>query len=420
VWWQPSISARRRRDAAVRTGFRFRPPEVETPAELRWVASRAFGPPGGSAEDVAKPDPVGAVRVAERLELAPRIAARIDRARLTLELGEGAADRLMEGHRAAAASALAAEEICRRVAEVARAIDLPVVATKGAAMSLLGIGVLGARTACDVDLMTSSDGVHDLQGVLVEAGFREEPVRAAEQQLAPLHHATGLLVELHRMLRGVRIDGRRSATAADLVEHHLLDRAEGGPDNLYLPDRDVLLSHVMVHGIAQHGAAPRSYPLFRMVADVQDFDLDSRAWQRFLDRSWPWIGASVSRGEVTSAWQLARRFADGDGLVSILAEGAEPSLMLRHLIAGEFDPEYQRSLRVVHITDPLASSSRIRTLLGKVHSNLWQSRERLERLYGRPRSPAGYAGLRLRRLIDLVVQALDSLWAGWRLRRRGK
>jgi hypothetical protein len=128
----------------------------------------------------------------------------------------------------------------------------------------------------------------------------------------------------------------------------------------------------------------------------------------------------VSRGEVTSTWQLARRLADGDRLVSILAEGDEPALMLRPLIAGEFDPEYQRSLRIVHITDPLASSSRIRTLLGKVYSNLWQRREGLELLYGRPRSSAGHAGLRLRRLIDLSVQALDSLWAGWRVRRRGK
>lgn len=153
---------------------------------------------------------------------------------------------------------------------------------------------------------------------------------------------------------------------------------------------------------------------------IDTLELGSRGRQRFLDRPWAWIGASVSRAELTAVWQLARRLQSGESPAEILVADGGSSIMLRHLIAGEFDSEYRLSLRMVHILDPLASSSRIRTLLGKLRTNVWQRRERLDRLYGRPRSQVGYAGLRLWRLIDLAVQVADSLRVDWRVRRRGE
>jgi hypothetical protein len=157
-----------------------------------------------------------------------------------------------------------------------------------------------------------------------------------------------------------------------------------------------------------------------MVADVQDFELDVQAWQRFLERSRPWIGSDVSREEASAVWRLACRLGRGDTPESILSADDEPSLMLRHLIAGELDSEYQRSLRIRHLADPLVGSSRTRTLLRKIRTNLWLCSEELDSLYGRPMSPIGYAGLRLWRPIDLGLQAFASLRAGRRLRRRRK
>jgi hypothetical protein len=404
----------------MRSGVRFRPPRVDLSAELAWTLERAFGSSGTPSRH-PRQNPVAAADLAEQIDLMARVASRVDRSQLFDELGEAAANRFSEAHRRVVANAMATVAACRQVAGIAAVRGAPVVATKGAALRLLEIGTLGARPSCDVDLMTSEDALDRLQRLLIEAGYREEAIPTAEQQLAPLHHPSGLVVELHRMLRGVRVDGRSSATTDALMERRLLVPVEGGPDNLYVPSRDVLLSHVLVHGIAQHGSSPGSYPLFRMVADVQDFELDVHAWQRFLERSRPWIGSDVSREEASAVWRLARRLGRRDTPESILSADDEPSLMLRHVIAGELDPEYQRSLRIRHLAHPLVGSSRTRTLLRKIRTNLWLRRQELDNIYGRPASsPIGYAGLRLWRPIDLGLQALASLRAGWRMRHRQK
>jgi hypothetical protein len=106
-------------------------------------------------------------------------------------------------------------------------------------------------------------------------------------------------------------------------------------------------------------------------------EVGSRGRQRLLDRSWAWIGASVSRAELTAVWQLARRLQSKESPAEILAAHGGSSIMLRHLIAGEFDSECRLSLRMVRNLDPLAVSSRIRTLLGKLRTKLCQRRERL-------------------------------------------
>src|SRR5258706_1201327 len=178
---------------------------------------------------------------------------------------------------------------------------------------------------------------------LLRRGFRPSGSPEYEHQTSPVVHPFGVSVDLHRKLLGVRVAGTRSADALDLVELRLWNRLPGLPGEPLAPSRPVLIAHALVHGIAQHGLAPHSYPLLRMVADLVDLDLpgamtdsSSRA------ASWAdWIARDVSFSEVAAVSRLCELLRSG---ASPDEARPEEKSFLAHVIASADDPAYSRSL----------------------------------------------------------------------------
>jgi hypothetical protein len=397
-------------------GFRFDPPEFELATDTVWVLARAFGPmdvPFGERVDSSR-----AIDVSERLGLTARIGARIPAGRLLAEVGEMAVATFTKAYADAAALDLAAAGLCRQLAILGETLRLPVIVLKGAALRESGVTPRGSRQACDVDVLTLESRLDDLHGALVSEGYRVSGMRGAEHELEALYHPSGLMVEVHRYLRGVRISEERIATADHLLDYGLCRGSDNDAVGLLVPEPHVLLAHLLVHGIAQHGHAPWSYPLLRLVGDVQDMGLDSDGWSGFLDRGWRWIAGDVSRREATAVWELGRRLATGEAPQSII-DGREPAgLILSHMVEGTLDDEYQRSLRLHHLMHPVAGTSTRRTILRKVTTNVWLRRGEIDQIYGPQPNAARYLAMRLWRPVDLALQAVGSFRARSAVKKR--
>src|SRR5262245_55309546 len=108
--------------------FRFSPPEIPVPPEVRWMLLRAFGPPGAPFAEAV--DAAGALAAARRFEVSSRVAARQGRARLAAELGAEAAGELQRDLTTAAAQGLRIEAALREIASVAAALEIPLVLLK--------------------------------------------------------------------------------------------------------------------------------------------------------------------------------------------------------------------------------------------------------------------------------------------------
>ncbi len=393
----------------VRSQFRFDPPAAEPSSELVWVLARAFGPVDTPRDD--RVDRAVLFDLAERLGLTERIGARIPASVLYVEVGEMAAAEFAQAHGDAAALELASSGLCRKLGALGRELGLPIIVTKGAALRESGVTATGSRQACDIDVLTIASRLDDLYEALVCEGYRVSGMRAAEHELDALFHPSGLMVEIHRYLRGVRIAGDRSATADDLLDNGLCRGSESDPGGVLVPESQVLLAHVLVHGIAQHGNAPWSYPLLRMVGDVQDLGLDHEGWSSFLAREWRWIARDVSREEATSVWELGHRLGGGESADAIIAGDDPVGLMLSHMVAGTLDEEYQRSLRFSHLARPVAGTTVGHTLLRKVMTNLWLRRGEIDLIYGPQPNAGRYLAMRLWRPLDLALQAAGSIRA---------
>ena len=182
------------------------------------------------------------------------------------------------------------------------------------------------------------------------------------------------------------------------------------------PSDEVMLAHVLVHGIAQHGLSPHGYPMARMLADVQDLGADDQVWQNACR----WIERDVSREEVEAAAGLAERLAAGEdpAEVAVVEDGA--GTMLRHLVAGVLDEGYAHSMKFRSLTDKPRDMGRVRAAAKTMRGALLPTKAQIDILYGPPRTELGYWGWRLWRPFDLVLRAVryGGAWVGQRLRRR--
>ncbi len=386
--------------SAFTKGFRFTPPVHRVTAEERWCLLRAFATRTTPAPDV---DPGLVVAVARSLGLATRIVGRLGPTALQAQLGEEGARAFMHDYAGALGQAPALARAARSVAGAAAEINAPLVLLKRAALVALGLVDDAQREAVDVDLLVPEDCLAALQGRLVSGGWRSGETQPADHQAAPLTNPDGTMIELHRFLPGLRVGGgRREARLEDLERAGGLVVLADWPGRVFVPTRDVLAAHALVHGLDQHGLAPASYPLARMLADLAD--LEEVGFVPRWEAVERWTGGSLSREEVLGAFEL----------VAGLRRGEEPSstnatALLHHVLVAASDPTYHVSLSRRALVAQLTSgapSDRSRLLAGV----LFPTRAQLDAIYGGPRGALGYALLRLWRPLDLVLRFVQYLW----------
>lgn len=377
--------------------LRFRPPPLAVPAEVRWMLLRAFGPAGASLPPPAGlVDPAGVLAMARRFELSARIAARQGRERLAAELGAETAEAFVRDRRTAAAVGLRLQTVARRVAEIAASLDLPLAFLKFMALETTGVLAAGSRDACDVDVLAPEDRAEELWRALLAAGWHSSGLPDAEHQLPALEDPEGGVVEVHRLLPGVRLAGLAGGSSATF---EALDRQDllaplpplpvDWPGRSVAPAPEVQAAHVLVHGLGQHGYWPASYSLLRMVADLIDLDA-------FTDRAAGWVEKDVPAAEAEAVRRLCACLAAGE-----YPQGSE-EILLRHMLAGRIDPDYEKALRLGLFQSQPSDRSRpvqlARTILGAV----FLTDAQIDALYGRPRTRLGYLGRRLARPFDLL------------------
>ncbi len=391
--------------------LRFTPPDVPVPPEVRWMLRRAFGPPEAPfAESV---DAAGALAAARRFEVSSRVAARQGRARLAAELDAETAAGFQRDLTTAAAQGLRIEALLREVAAVAAEREIPLVLLKFAALSAAGIVAPGARTACDLDVLVPPRQAGELQEALIASGFRSSGLPDSEHQLPALLHPAGGVVEVHRLMIGVRPDAGGSATVAALEQAGLLEPAPGLA-GCFLPAREAQMAHVLVHGVGQHGFWPASYPLLRMLADL--IDLGFHEATEPAERAVRLVARDVAPEEAEAVKDLCSSLAAGDGLISSpspVGEGPgerawdQPAaVLLRHILAGRLDADYAASLRLFLFREQPSDRPPVVRMVRTAFATVFLSRAQIDAIYGRPRHPLGYLGRRLARPFDL-------LWRLW-------
>ncbi|HKV09565.1 MAG TPA: nucleotidyltransferase family protein [Thermoanaerobaculia bacterium] len=383
------------------TPLRFRPPRVAPPPELRWVLLRAFGPVGAPFPGVV--DPAEALALARLFEVSARVAARQGRERLAAEQGEEAAAGFSGDRARTTASGLRLLELAREVAEAAAGLGIPLALLKFAALEASGLEAAVHRPACDVDVLAPAGRARELQAALVRVGFRASNLPEPEHQLPTLEHPAGGAVEIHRFLPGVRPDGGASATFEILERHGLLSPGEGRG---FVPVPEVQAAYALVHGLGQHGWWPSSYSLLKMVADVIDLSPEA-----LTPRALSWVEQDVPAGEALAVRRLCERLSAGDDPLE--EEDAPEAVLLRHILAGRLDPDYESALRLGLFRSQPGDRPRLARLAGTV----FLTRAQVDAIYGPPRHPLGYLGRQLARPFDLLARTVRSAARSLRLRR---
>jgi len=442
-----------------RHGVRFHPPALVLGPAVRWMLQRAFGPVGvaGAGGSAAPAEAQAVLTLCRRFELSCRVAARQGRARLAAELGAAAADGFARDQAAAAGGGLRIVALAERVAAAAAPLGVRPVFLKLAALELGGLLAPGSREGCDLDVLVPAGRAADLQQALAGAGFRASPMPRYEHQLAALEGADGV-VEVHRMLLGVRVAGKRSATADDLDREGLLQALPalaGHPAAMPVPA--VAAAHALVHGIGQHGWTPHAYSLLKMIADLVDLGFAGPDGPALAALAARWTARDLAPEEVAAARRLcaalaagtagsaetvgtaetariagtlgavgparAARAADGagegrGGPAEWETSPAEEAVLLRHALAGRLDAGYEESLRLALFRSVPSDVPEPVRLARAVAATVWLSRAQVDALYGPPRRRLGYFGRRLRRPLDLLARLGRYGLRAWRVRRR--
>lgn len=401
------------------TGFRFHPPPIEFTPEVRWALLRAFGPP-----DQAFPQPLDAetaVRTVAALDLGPRISGRVALATLQADLDQDRARSLLVDNVKAAWIASELLKCAKVVAEAAAEIAAPVAFLKGTALHLSGRVGEGSRWLSDVDVLAPADHASALVKALMRRGFHSEAFRPEAQHLPPLRRGRGELVEVHRLLLGVRVPGGRGfATLDGLAARGLLEWVwEGMLGECLVPGRELLVAHALAHGLAQHGLAPGSYPMTRMLADLVDLGLAASDGERLAGAVYPMIAGEVSREELDATRALCLALSDGDEGVFAPACSRPEAALLRHVVAGLTDEGYRTAIRLSGVWSTPSEHTRPVAVLVEACRALFLTRAQIDAVYGRPRTAWGYLGRRLARPFDVARRVVRYTAGARALRGRG-
>ncbi len=229
--------------------------------------------------------------------------------------------------------------VAREVAAVALERGIPVVLLKGAALGASMRVEPGSRWSSDVDVLVSEDAIEGLAAALVERGFRcAEGTLDCEHQLPPFEREAGERVELHRFLPGVTRPGERRFVSLEALDAAgVLESLEGWPATTRVPRAGVLAAHALVHGIAQHGLSPRTYPLMRMLADLIDLGAAASDGEALMAEAQAWTVRHVNAEEVAAVRAT---------VTALVAGRVESSPLLDHVLAGLLDDRYADSLKL--------------------------------------------------------------------------
>ena len=336
--------------------FRFDPPAARLPAALGWVLRRAFGPAGAGPQC-----PVGrdSAALAERLGLAGRILDRTAEHVLAAESGVQALELLRGARRVTIARQLAQEAALAACDEAAGDLGIPYAPLKGQALVLGGWSSAAARPAGDVDLLVPRRALATLHAHLLRRGWRTAG-SAYEHQAPMLRHAGGGQLELHRVVLGVRLAGRRSAGFEDLERSGLLAGTPPAPAALFSgpvhwPAPAVLAAHALVHALAQHALAPGAYSGLLLAGDLIDLGFGAPADADQLETIQRWVRSALSRRELGAAAELVAALAAGEPPVDADSDAQH---LLAHFVLGATDSRYQAALKSRLLERPLSDRPR--------------------------------------------------------------
>lgn len=367
---------------------RFRPPQLVPNQEVLWALRRAFGPPGGVFGP--PPHPKAALSVARRLDLGPRIACRVARGVLESELGREPAAALVADRGLQAMAADAAVEDARRIA----ASGHPIVLLKGVALIARGVVAPGARALADLDLLVSERELASCAEGLRDLGYVEARGSVASDHQLPALVRDGRSVDVHRFLPGVRVPGQTGfATIEALDRAGLIENRPGWPEAVSVPRPPLLAAHAAVHGLAQHGLAPRSYPLTRMLADL--VDLRVHADPVLAAEAHALVAREIPREE----WdELLATCCDLEA--GVVADRP----LLAHAVFGLLDDDYAASLKLRALGAVPSTLPWPLLVVREAWRALFPGRERLQGLH-----PGGKA-LALKRPFAMLGRGLAALW----------
>jgi hypothetical protein len=260
---------------------------------------------------------------------------------LQSELGEnfeGAAEQVLS----ITARGLALERTLLALDELASSIGVQYALIKGSAvMRQLHLN-LGQRAACDVDVLLREVDAFRLHEELLKNGYRAKTPSHPQFHLPALADTEGNAIEIHTCLPHVSLGAEKlSVDLSDIIDQHLATPISGGLSCALLPSNEVLLAHCLAHGIAQHGYAPRSYQLMRMMADVVDITEVDQAVD--LTRIGCWLTCSVSPEELSAVCELRDALTRGTAH-TIWSRPNGAGRLLRHFVLGTLDPEYANAL----------------------------------------------------------------------------
>ncbi|HTQ80771.1 MAG TPA: nucleotidyltransferase family protein [Thermoanaerobaculia bacterium] len=337
-----------------------------------------------------------------RFELAGRVAARQGRGRLREELGEAAAAGFARELATEAGMGMRLNALAFQVAHTAADLGLPVIFLKFAALDLSGMLLPGSRSACDVDVLVDEAEAAALQRALAAQGFTPSGLPELEHQLPALAGPEGV-IEVHRVLLGVRLSSGRSATAGDLARAGLLRPLTDLPGQASVPAPAAAVAHALVHGLGQHGWWPQSYSLFKMFGDLVDLGFGGAAGLSLAETAAHYIASDVPEAEIAASRKLCTALVAGEDLIDWGTEEAPEALLLRHILAGRLDPSYERGLKL----GLFRAQPSDRKPLARMARTLWRAvfltRAQVDALYGPPRGGAlGYLGRRLYRPWELL------------------
>ena len=183
--------------------------------------------------------------------------------------------------RASSADALRASLVAMQqlsaIGDVAAAVNVPVLALKGAAR-LLGGELAGARTMSDIDLLVEGEGAQVLHAALrSRLGYAPDEPGTPDRHLPALSTGAGLPVEIHRRL---------SDSGSDALDLRLWrgsrPAALGG--SIRIPDATALVMHALDHAVVVHRAARYRLRDVIDVALLMTDAVDREELRRFVAR----------------------------------------------------------------------------------------------------------------------------------------